>query len=54
MDRYYYPDIASRKEALEGKSAYSLSFENYPDREDSEDLRNALRDKGFYDMESSV
>lgn len=54
VDRYYYPDIISRSAALKGKSAYVGSFENYPDRENDPSLKIALRDQGFYDMDSRL
>ena len=32
MDRYYYPDLISRKKALTGQSKFDLSFENILDK----------------------
>lgn len=32
LDRYYYPDMISRKDALSGNSTYSQSFENIIDK----------------------
>lgn len=32
LDRYYYPDMISRKDALSGDSTYSQSFENIIDK----------------------
>jgi hypothetical protein len=32
LDRYYYPDIISRKKALNAKKEFDLSFDNIVDR----------------------
>lgn len=37
LDRYYYPDFISRKEALSEKSTYNQSFENILDKNYSND-----------------
>lgn len=54
VDRYYYPDIISRKEALLSKEPYRGSFENYPDQANNAENNLALRDNGFYDIDSNV
>lgn len=58
MDRYYYPDIVSRRNALSGEVYVPASFNSYLDRDISNDgngsVLQEIADTGFYDVPSDM
>lgn len=58
MDRYYYPDIVSRRNALSGAVYVPASFNSYLDRDISNgndaSILQEIADSGFYDKPSDM
>lgn len=55
LDRYYYPDMISRRDALLGDSAFDYSFENIIDKNyNTDSIRQKIHKQTYFDKKSDV
>ena len=56
VDRYYYPDLISKKDALNGKPLFNLTYQNTIEQliESNSSLKSSVTNKLFFDKKSDL
>lgn len=56
VDRYYYPDLVSKEEALDGKPVFNITYDNVIESliENNSTLKESVTEKLFFDKKSDL